>query len=694
MMFVMNHRAIGALVLCLAVTAVPGVALAQQDGGRSDGQQSADVADASIAGPVSTEPLVFAVTMAALTEQCGNPGIGQTIPGFIQSYCNGTQTTGLNVTELRRVLALLPPPLRSRDDRPRSASQTGEARPELSGSGSVTDIILRGLTQFLWSRVQAEVQRIAQEGLRSLLSNASPTRTNDGGLFDYLQGRPCAVLPATCALLGLDTSGIRAAASDDPERDGGSTTSTLQSLSSVGEALRNALARDVVSLPRNLDRVMSAEPALARNPDMMPLRLALSLGLAISESVAPGQIVARLRARLLDATDQDSRRLSEALDVFEAIALAQDNRREGEITDFANRELLTLLESLRASWASRTPADANAVQSNSPSTAIDGGATNSDIARALLLLRELDRTVASVHRSATTLADQDLNDAERVSRVVPVVRGVTSAIRSALQIHDLLAPTADRLPEVRRSSDRIERFMRGAAELPEIYDALARRDLPRFLATTLALIETLQPQLPSGNAPDASVSPADAAAPLRSLSSNVRRALVFAAELASATDADAASRVFETLSMPPGSWEVQAQRPMTTLSAYVGLGGGYSHDFMSTSRSSIIGQVTLMLGVDWTWPIPACRGWFGGLYVPIVDVGTLLSFEPSPSPTERSVTEQPLRVLAPGIFGHINYRVISLMVGASLVPFSRNEEWSPTVRFMGAISFGFPLFAL
>ena len=644
MMFVMNHRTIGAAFVCLAVVVAPGAA-------------SADPPPAPPAAPQGS-PLVFAQVMAALAETCRLPETERAalhLPPSVQNYCNGTVTVPPDSDLSGLVSRDIPRTIRPVETGSRASSSDSEHPLELGVTGSVTDIILRGLTQFLWSRVRVEAQRIVHEALRGLLSPPAAGSGQPGtDLFGRIRNEPCAVLPATCSLLGFDPDGHWAAPNDTPIEGASTSTSdpsAVQALAALGEALRNALARDVVTLPRNLDRVIRPAPGSAARAEEEPVRLLLGLGLAISDGAGPGQVVAALRERLpaVGASPDRWVDLRGALDVIEVISLAQNSRRQGDITDFGNSELAELVARMLAA-APRDP-DAQA--------------------RALLLLRELDRTLASVHQAAESIGDTTLNDAERAARVLPLVRGMVTAIRTGIQFDTTLRrrpPSTD---------DGVDRLLRGLSDLPEIYDALARRDLPRFLATTLSTIERI---LPTTNRS-------------RSFSTNVRKVLVFAAELASASDADAAMRVFETLALPAGSWEMQTRQPSTTLSAYVGLGGGGSLDLVDADCSSGFFQPVAMIGVDRTTPIQTSRGWFYGYFISVVDVGALLSpFEPRG--TGRPLTERPLRMLSPGVYGHINYRAISFMGGASIMPFSRDEEWSPTFRLMGAVSFGFPLFAL
>jgi hypothetical protein len=162
------------------------------------------------------------------------------------------------------------------------------------------------------------------------------------------------------------------------------------------------------------------------------------------------------------------------------------------------------------------------------------------------------------------------------------------------------------------------------------------------------------------------------------LPTGVLRVLSLGAELASAQDAQAAAAALDAFAAPVGSWRAKGARPMVSLTGFVGLTAGWEHVFGSSRTASANGGSFALLaavGLDLSAPIGG--GWSFGLFLPVLDVGALLTASSSQPSTTGGMTTSPdpspFQFFSPGLLLRLGVSGFPFVLagGATILPFGR-----------------------
>jgi hypothetical protein len=207
--------------------------------------------------------------------------------------------------------------------------------------------------------------------------------------------------------------------------------------------------------------------------------------------------------------------------------------------------------------------------------------------------------------------------------------------------------------------------------MPELVVAISRGDLSRIVVETTRSLAALSVSF--------------------GLPEPVVRGLALAAEVASAQSAEQVRSALEAVVAPVGTWRMKRRRPMVSLAALVGVGGGVE---WALAGGGIIdprpvGSLALLgaVGLDVSFPVRTST--VGG-FLSVIDVGGLMSLPTGslqatvlgedgttrPGLFEVSPRVSPEQVLSPGVYfrwGMFNTPLV-LAVGGSITPLARHVQ--------------------
>lgn len=288
----------------------------------------------------------------------------------------------------------------------------------------------------------------------------------------------------------------------------------------------------------------------------------------------------------------------------------------------------------------------------------------------------------------SAMLDRDLTAADRrklrvfraaISQYRSVGQGVRVTGRGAVEINATRAAAALRAVvdvlnaamDLATTDPTIAQMVTLPGRMPELIMAISRGDLPRIVVETTRSLAALSVSF--------------------GLPEPVVRGLVLAAEVASAQSAEQVRAALEAVVAPVGSWRMKRRRPMVSVGALVGLGGGAE---WSLAGGGIIdprpvGSVALLgaVGLDVSFPVRTST--LGG-FLSVVDLGGLMSL-PTGSLEATVLNEDgtmrmglfdvsprvsPEQVLSPGLYfrwGIFNTPLV-LVMGASVTPLARHVQ--------------------
>lgn len=294
---------------------------------------------------------------------------------------------------------------------------------------------------------------------------------------------------------------------------------------------------------------------------------------------------------------------------------------------------------------------------------------------ALPTLFELARRAHDAQRAADDLGNPTISESTRRARIATLALNLSAALRLTIALANNGASVAP-----------VERGLDSA--LP-VFDAMATGDVARVFAATAGMLRTL-------------------AVPLEARASISLRVLALGAEFASARTARQAEAAISAFAAPPGSWQGKHEHPGLWLNGFVGVGGGAEVLFGSggVAAGAYIAPYA-PVGLDLTRPLGA-RSWAFGVFVPIIDLGALVSASTAASGlaapmgamgNPRTQTS-PGQFLAPGLYARLNIArsPLVLSVGANVMPFGREVDYGggrtetiPALRAGASLSIDIPI---
>lgn len=165
---------------------------------------------------------------------------------------------------------------------------------------------------------------------------------------------------------------------------------------------------------------------------------------------------------------------------------------------------------------------------------------------------------------------------------------------------------------------------------------------------------------------------------IEKLKSSLLRLVPLATALAQAKNAEGVKKALESAAAPVGTWRLKRRSHMISIGALVGVNGGYELPVRpSMAESSLTFGVYASLGIDFSWHCSAtekCPSTFG-VFLSVIDVGTVLSYHHSIGDDETLDTDNTpkislAQVFSPGVYLRWGVCNTPLVVGAgvSLAP--------------------------
>jgi hypothetical protein len=288
----------------------------------------------------------------------------------------------------------------------------------------------------------------------------------------------------------------------------------------------------------------------------------------------------------------------------------------------------------------------------------------------------------------SAMLDRELTDADRrktrafraaIAQYRAVGQGVRVTGRGAVEINATRAAAALRAVidllnaavDLAATDRTIAQMVTMPGRMPELIVAISRGDLPRIVVETTRSLAALSVSF--------------------GLPETVVRGLVLAAEVASAQSPEQVRTALESVVAPVGSWRMKRRRPMVSVGALVGLGGGAE---WSLAGGGIIdprpvGSIALLgaVGLDVSFPVRSST--LGG-FLSVVDLGGLMSLPTGDLQAtvlgedgsmraglfEVSPRVSPEQVLSPGLYfrwGIFNSPLV-LVLGGSVTPLARHVQ--------------------
>ncbi len=239
--------------------------------------------------------------------------------------------------------------------------------------------------------------------------------------------------------------------------------------------------------------------------------------------------------------------------------------------------------------------------------------------------------------------------AERAAQVKPLVEAVVAVVDHVFAI----TGTEARLP----------------GGIPDLVDALARGDVTPMVTVAFAVLRDLR----HGGV---------------GLDSKALRLLAFAGELARAKDESQATAAIEAVIAPVGTHRLKRTQPMASITAFVGLSAGKERLSGSPLAGDEDAESTTIapagyVGFDLSMPLHNRVVPHVGLFVPVVDVGSLLNFRSDDAKAElagggmaevgQASNVGFVQLLSPGLYLRAGIGGTPLVIGAgaSFVPEAR-----------------------
>ncbi|MFO0563507.1 MAG: hypothetical protein U0269_36120 [Polyangiales bacterium] len=300
----------------------------------------------------------------------------------------------------------------------------------------------------------------------------------------------------------------------------------------------------------------------------------------------------------------------------------------------------------------------------------------------------------------SAMLDRDLTDADRrktrvfraaLSQYRSIGQGVRVTGRGAVELNATRAAAALRAVidllnaavDLACTDRTIAAMVALPGRMPELIVAISRGDLPRIVVETTRALAALSVSF--------------------GLPEPVVRGLVLAAEVASAQSPEQVRTALEAVVAPVGSWRMKRRRPMVSLGALVGVGGGAEWTLAGGGiiDPRPVGSVALLgaVGLDVSFPVRSST--LGG-FLSVVDLGGLMSLPTGElqatvlgedgsmrsSLFEVSPRVSPEQVLSPGLYfrwGIFNTPLV-LAVGGSVTPLARHvQELRTGGSMMGSV---------
>lgn len=209
---------------------------------------------------------------------------------------------------------------------------------------------------------------------------------------------------------------------------------------------------------------------------------------------------------------------------------------------------------------------------------------------------------------------------------------------------------------------------------------LAERDYPLFMARTTAMVRSL-----SGSSPSAPV----------------LQLMGLAANLTSAQNSADVRAAFEAAAAPAGLWQEKryGQGRRTSITAFPGIAAG-GEQIVDGALGATVGG-SAQIGVEYQFGRrvsggPEERGCWGGmfcsagLFLPVIDLGTLLTYRVSGGDAEAHPNESFRQVFAPGLYLSLGlgHSPLALLGGVQFVPGIRSVTDNNGTREADAFRFG------
>jgi hypothetical protein len=267
----------------------------------------------------------------------------------------------------------------------------------------------------------------------------------------------------------------------------------------------------------------------------------------------------------------------------------------------------------------------------------------------------------------------------QVARLITAIRTACQRARALIDAKTEEARLAEVKPLVQSIVEAVDIVLAVAKSpyplptgLPELIESLARGDLTAIVTAAVTVFKTL---------PGA-----------EHMSSKVLRVLSFAAEITKAKTSDEAAAAIDAVIAPIGSYRLKRARRMVSLGGLLGLGGGV--ELLSNgrlragddARASYLAPVA-PVGVDVSLPLGNRFVPDAGVFVSVIDLGSLMSYRSSSDPItvmgsdgnemQASVSNTSVvgftQVLSPGVFlrARVGGSPIVAMFGAAFVPHAR-----------------------
>ncbi|MBL8680341.1 MAG: hypothetical protein JNK05_14285 [Myxococcales bacterium] len=354
---------------------------------------------------------------------------------------------------------------------------------------------------------------------------------------------------------------------------------------------------------------------------------------------------------------------------------------------FAASRVLTLAESWEA--ASAAPEPRRTREINASRAARDAVLGAGLLLSAATNRESFDRLPdAAFVPLVSAMLDRDLTDQDRrkirvfrsaIAQYRSVGQGVRVTGRGAVEINATRAAAALRAVvdllnasvELACADRTIAAMVVLPGRMPELIVAISRGDLSRIVVETTRALAALSVSF--------------------GLPESVVRGLVLAAEVASAQSAEQVRAALEAVVAPVGSWRMKRRRPMVSLGALVGVGGGAEWTLAGGGivDPRPVGSVSLLgaVGLDVSFPVRSST--IGG-FLSVVDLGGLMSLPTGDlqatvlgqdgsmreSLFQVSPRVSPEQVLSPGLYFRwgIFSTPLVLAVGGSITPAARQVQ--------------------
>ena len=508
---------------------------------------------------------------------------------------------------------------------------------------ALAELLLRGLAQFLVTRARAELQTYVVDRIRTLacphVEQVAAAPTTAAGIAERRgQVLRATLLQTTCTFLG---------------------SQQLEFEASVGRGFQAAVSRDIALLPQHTltvleNPMLAATPAALASKEELLLRLGLATLVVALESPTPEVAAGRLSQRIAGwtcgapytdcQTHIDAIRTSVSL-----FTVAAREQRSGASLEDAIAAVESALESVNHA---PPPAPPDPAAPHFTTTFANVAPMVVELYAAVRELQLLSAPAnppaapspASGGAATNTASGPDL---DRATHIEAATRHLLTAFNFVLQ--QALGPgTRDVIP----------------MELASFVGAVASQNLAQAVTSGLAVVGRFigDQQLPDG----------------------LVRVLSFGGEIASARTPDDVSTAIDGFAAPVGAWRGKARRPMFSLTGFVGIAGGGELPLATHGLGSDLAPTVApfaAVGFDLSAPIsPSNPAWGSiGLFVPIVDVGALLTVagsQTTPAGTTASAQFNALQFVTPGLFARwgFGFAPLTLGVGATFAPDARTEQ--------------------